>query len=187
MSNLRAEGEINERDFLDRAELLCSLGQNVMITNFQEYFKLVEYFSEFTKARMALAMGVYNLIQIFDEKYYRHLSGGILEAFGKLFYRDLKVYMYPYKDSSSGEFITSENLKVHPRMKELYKFFKNNGKLIDIKDFDPQILHIFSRTVLRMIMEGEDGWQKMLPGGISENIAQNRLFGFSRSRIKNKR
>ena len=187
LSNLRAEGEINERDFLDRAELLCSLGQNVMITNFQEYFKLVEYFSEFTKARMALAMGVYNLIQIFDEKYYRHLSGGILEAFGKLFYRDLKVYMYPYKDSSSGEFITSKNLKVHPRMKELYKFFKNNGKLIDIKDFDPQILHIFSRTVLRMIMEGEDGWQKMLPEGISESIAQNRLFGYSRSRIKNKR
>ena len=91
LSNLRAEGEINERDFLDRAELLCSLGQNVMITNFQEYFKLVEYFSEFTKARMGLAMGVYNLIQIFDEKYYRHLSGGILEAFGKLFYRDRHV------------------------------------------------------------------------------------------------
>ncbi|MCK4562038.1 MAG: TonB-dependent receptor, partial [Flavobacteriaceae bacterium] len=35
LANLRAEGEINERDFLDRAELLCSLGQTVMITNFQ--------------------------------------------------------------------------------------------------------------------------------------------------------
>lgn len=184
LSNLRAEGEINERDFLDRAELLCSLGQNVMITNFQEYFKLVEYFSEFTKARMALAMGVYNLIQIFDEKYYRHLSGGILEAFGKLFYRDLKVYMYPYKDQKSGEYITSENLKVHPRMKELYKFFKHNGKLIDIKDFDPESLHIFSRTVLRMITEGEEGWEEMLPEGISETIIQNRLFGYSRSRFK---
>lgn len=183
LSNLRAEGEINERDFLDRAELLCSLGQNVMITNFQEYFKLVEYFSEFTKARMALAMGVYNLIQIFDEKYYRHLSGGILEAFGKLFYRDLKVYMYPYKDQKSGEFITSENLKVHPRMKELYKFFKHNGKLIDIKDFDRESLDIFSRTVLRMIMEGEEGWEEMLPEGISETIIQNRLFGYSRSRF----
>ncbi|MDG1994570.1 MAG: TonB-dependent receptor, partial [Polaribacter sp.] len=101
LANLRAEGEINERDFLDRAELLCSLGLNVMITNFQEYYKLVEYFSEFTKERMALAMGVYNLIQIFDEKYYRNVSGGILEAFGKLFYRDLKVYMYPYKDGDS--------------------------------------------------------------------------------------
>lgn len=184
LSNLRAEGEINERDFLDRAELLCSLGQNVMITNFQEYFKLVEYFSEFTKARMGLAMGVYNLIQIFDEKYYRHLSGGILEAFGKLFYRDLKVYMYPYKDAETGEYITSDNLKVHPRMKELYKFFKNNGKLNDIKDFNPEILHIFSREVLRMIAMGEDGWQDMLPEGISETIVQNRLFGYSRNRVR---
>src|SRR5574343_777770 len=30
LSNLRSEGEIDERDFMDRAELLCSLGQTVM-------------------------------------------------------------------------------------------------------------------------------------------------------------
>ena len=149
LSNLRAEGEIDERDFLDRAELLCSLGQNVMITNFKEYYKLVEYFAEFTKARMGLAMGVQNLVQIFDEKYYRDLSGGILEAFGKLFFKDIKIYLYPTKDEESGEFITSENIKVHPRMKELYKFFKYNGKVVDIKDFNPDILGIFSRRVLK--------------------------------------
>ena len=182
LSNLRAEGEINERDFLDRAELLCALGQNVMITNYQEYFKLVDYFSEFTKERMALAMGVNNLIQIFDEKYYRDLSGGILEAFGKLFYKDLKVYMYPYKDEEKGEYITSENLKVHPRMKELYKFFKNNGRLIDIKDFDQESLHIFSRKVLKMIKNNEEGWENMLPEGVSETIKEKRLFGCSRKR-----
>ncbi len=178
LANLRAEGEINERDFLDRAELLCSLGQSVMITNFQEYFKLVDYFSEFTKERMALAMGVYNLIQIFDEKYYRTVSGGILEAFGKLFYRDLKVYMYPYKDEKTGEYITSENLKVHPRVKELYKFFKHNGKLIDIKDYNPEILHIFSRRVLKMITSNQEGWEEMLPEGIAELIKKDRLFGY---------
>ncbi|MBL4643052.1 MAG: TonB-dependent receptor [Flavobacteriaceae bacterium] len=180
LANLRAEGEINERDFLDRAELLCSLGQSVMITNFQEYYKLVEYFSEFTKERMALAMGVYNLIQIFDEKYYRHISGGILEAFGKLFYRDLKVYMYPYKEEETGDFITSKNLKVHPRMKELYKFFKNNGKLVDITDFNPEILHIFSRRVLKMIVNNETGWEEMLPEGIAEIIKKDRLFGYTK-------
>ncbi|MCT4699511.1 TonB-dependent receptor [Tenacibaculum haliotis] len=183
LSNLRAEGEINERDFLDRAELLCALGQNVMITNYQEYFRLVDYFSEFTKERMGLAMGVNNLIQIFDEKYYRDLSGGILEAFGKLFYRDLKVYMYPYKDEQTDEFITSENLKVHPRMKELYKFFKNNGRLIDIKDIDEKSLHIFSRKVLKMIKNNEEGWEKMLPEGVSETIKEKRLFGCSRKRV----
>jgi len=184
LANLRAEGEINERDFLDRAELLCSLGQNVMITNFQEYYRLVEYFSEFTKARMVLAMGVYNLIQIFDEKYYRHLSGGILEAFGKLFFKDLKVYLYPLKDKETGEFITSETLKVHPRMKELYKFFKYNGKMLDIKDFNPDILNILSRKVLKMIANGDEGWEEMLPQGISEIIKDQHLFGYSRRRVK---
>ncbi len=186
LSNLRAQGEINERDFLDRAELLCSLGHNVMITNFQEYYKLVEYFSEFTKKRMALAMGVYNLIQIFDEKYYRHLSGGILEAFGKLFFKDLKVYLYPLKDKESGEVITSETLKVHPRMKELYKFFKYNGKMLDIKDYDPEILDIFSRNVLQMINEGKDGWEEMIPDKVADIIKDHRLFGYSRRRFTEK-
>jgi len=187
LTNLRAEGEINERDFLDRAELLCSLGQNVMITNFQEYYKLVEYFSEFTKKRMALAMGVYNLIQIFDERYYRHLSGGILEAFGKLFFKDLKVYLYPLKDHETGEFITSENLKVHPRMKELYKFFKYNGKMLDIKDFNPDIMDILSRTVFKMISKGEEGWEDMLPPGIPDIIKDQRLFGYSRRKFAKNR
>ncbi len=182
LDNLRSEGKINERDFLDRAELLCSLGQTVMITNFQEYYRLVEYFAQFTKARMAMAMGVYNLIQIFDEKYYRHLSGGILEAFGKLFFKDLKIYLYPLKKHETGEFITSETLKVHPRMKELYKFFKFNGKMLDIKDFDPEIMDILSRDVLKMIVSGKEGWEDMLPEGIADVIKEHRLFGYSRRR-----
>lgn len=177
LSNLRSDGEIDERDFIDRAELLCSLGQTVMISNFQEYYKVVEYFSNYTKARMGLAMGVNNLVDIFDEKYYRHLSGGILEAFGKLFYRDLKVFLYPML-SEDGEIINSENLKVHPRMKELYKFFKFNGKVVDIEDCDHSNLKIFSREVLKMISRGIPGWEEMLPEGIATLIKKDRLFGY---------
>lgn len=183
LSNLRSDGEIDERDFMDRAELLCSLGQNVMISNFQEYYKVVEYFSNYTKARMGLAMGVNNLIDIFDEKYYRHLSGGILEAFGKLFYRDLKVFLYPMM-GEEGEVVNSENLKVHPRMKELYKFFKFNGKVVDIEEFDHNHLNIFSREVLKMIGRGESGWETMLPAGIAEVIKEHHLFGYEPSNVK---
>ncbi|WP_438965204.1 TonB-dependent receptor [Flavobacterium sp.] len=177
LSNLRSEGEIDERDFMDRAELLCSLGQTVMISNFQEYYKVVEYFSTFTKARMGLAMGVNNLVDIFDEKYYRHLSGGILEAFGKLFYRDLKVYLYPM-EGENGEIINSQNLKVHPRMKELYKFFAYNGKVVDIEVFDKENLKIFSREVLRKICDNEEGWESCVPEGVPELIKKDNLFGF---------
>jgi len=186
LSNLRAEGEIDERDFMDRAELLCSLGQTVMISNFQEYYKVVEYFSRYTKERMGLAMGVNNLVDIFDEKYYRHLSGGILEAFGKLFYKDLKVYLYPLKDPETGEIITSENLKVHPRMKELFKFFKYNGKVVDIEKYNPNILDVFSREILQMIHEGKTGWENMLPERTAVMIKDQNLFGYKEPKLEEK-
>ncbi|MGB3152203.1 MAG: TonB-dependent receptor [Maribacter sp.] len=176
LSNLKASGEIDEQDFMGRAELLCSLGHSVMISKFQEYYKLVEYFNNYTKNRIGLTMGVNNLVDIFDEKYYRHLSGGILEAFGKLFFKDLQVYLYPMKNPDTGQVMTSNNIKVHPRMKELYKFFKYNGKVMDIIDYEPEIMHIFSRDVLKKIMNGEDGWEEMLPEGIAEIIKQKKLF-----------
>jgi len=176
LSNLKASGEIDEEDFLHRAELLCSLGQTVMISNFKEYYRLVEYLNNYTKERIGLVMGVNNLIDIFDTKYYTHLSGGILEAFGKLFFKDLRVYLYPMINKETGELVTSANLKVHPRMKELYKFFKYNGRVIDIEDYDPEVLHIFSREVLRMIEAGEPGWNELLPLGIAELMEEMNLF-----------
>ncbi|MEX0313657.1 MAG: TonB-dependent receptor [Allomuricauda sp.] len=176
LSNLKAAGEIDEQDFMDRAELLCSLGHTVLISKFQEYYKLVEYFNNYTKAKIGLTMGVNNLVDVFDEKYYRDLSGGILEAFGKLFFKDLKVYLYPMKDAETGQIMTSNNVKVHPRMKELYKFFKYNGKVMDIIDYDPDIMHIFSREVLKRITNGEEGWEEMLPEGIAEVIKEKQLF-----------
>ena len=179
LSNLRnSGGEIDEQDFMDRAHLLCALGQTVLISNFQEYYKLVEYFSLYSKKRMAISMGVNNLIDIFDHKYYGHLSGGILEAFSKLFHKDLKVYLYPMLNED-GNLITSDNLKVHPRVKELYKFFKYTGKLVDIENYKPEILNIFSRRVLKMINSGEGGWEPMLPAVISDMIKEQRLFGYT--------
>ncbi|APY07184.1 nicotinate-nucleotide adenylyltransferase [Winogradskyella sp. J14-2] len=185
LSNLRAEGEIDEQDFMDRARLLCSLGQTVLISNFQEYYKLVEYFSQYTKNRMGLTMGVSNLVDIFDEKYYRHLSGGILEAFGKLFYKDLRVYLYPMQNDD-GSLTTSENLKVHPRMKELYKFFKYNGKVVDITDYDSSNLTVFSRTVLKKIANGDNDWEEMLPEGVAKLIKEKSLFGCESQEVMHK-
>lgn len=176
LNNLKSEGEIDEKDFLDRADLLCSLGQTVMISNFQEYYKVVEYFSQHTKERMGLTMGVNTLVDIFDEKYYRHLSGGILEAFGKLFFKNLKIYLYPLKDEKTGEVITSDNLKVHPRMKELYKYFKDNGRVVDITDYEPETLDIHSRTVHQMIKNGESGWEEMIPETTAKMIKEKDLF-----------
>jgi len=177
LSNLKTDGEIDEQDFLDRAKLLCSLGQTVLISDFKEYYKLVEYFSLYTKKKIGLTMGINNLIEIFDPKYYTHLSGGILEAFGKLFFKNVKVFAYPTLDED-GLIVNSDNLKVHPRMKELYKFFKYNGKVEDVVDYDIDHLKIFSREVLKLINSGDSKWEDMLPKGVSKLIKEQKLFGY---------
>jgi len=178
LSNLTSQGEIDEKDFMDRAKLLCSLGHIVMISNFKEYYRLVDYLSQYTKKQMALAMGVNSFVEIFDENYYTDLSGGILEAFGKMFYNNLKVYLYPMKDEK-GAIVTSNNLKLHPRMKDFYKFFKYNGKVMDIFDFEPEYLDIFSREILKQIKNNEAGWDEHLPEGIFEMIVKKEMFGYN--------
>jgi len=178
LADLTSDGEIDEKDFMDRAKLLGSLGETVLISNYKEYYRLVEYFSLYTKKKIGLCMGVNNLIQIFDPKYYTHLSGGILEAFGKLFFKSLKVYLYPVL-SEKNEIINSDNLKVHPRMKELYKFFKFNGKVIDVINFKKDSLKIYSHEVLKKIKDNSDGWEKLLPKAVASKIKKFKLFGYN--------
>ena len=179
LNNLQSDtGDVDEKDFIDRADILCSLGQTVLISNYQEYYKLVEYFSRYTKARMGLIMGVNNLIEVFEEKYYRHLNGGMLEAFGILFTRDLKVYVYPSKPSQEAEIMTLESMPVHPRLRPLYDYLISNKRMVDIESYDPTVLHIFSKAVLQMIRDAKPGWEDMVPPYVDNMIKDNRLFGY---------
>jgi len=177
LADLENKGEIDEKDFMDRARLLASLGETVLISNYKEYYRLVEYFSTYTNKKIGLCMGVNNLIEVFDPKYYIKLSGGILEAFGKLFFKKLKVYLYPVI-SEDGEIITSENLKVHPRIKELYKFSKFNGKVVDVKKYNIDSLKIHSHEVLKDIQNNSTGWEQLLPKSVASKIKKQKLFGY---------
>jgi hypothetical protein len=176
MNNLSSDGEIDERDFIDRADILCSLGQTVLISNYQEYYKLINYFSQHTKKRMGLIMGVNALVEVFNEKYYRHLNGGVLEAFGILFTRDLKIYLYPAKDGNT--LYNSQNVKIHPRLRPIYDYLLFNKRIVDLEDFLPDVLDIHSVNVLKKIRNGEAGWEHDVPTYVDVIIKENGLFGY---------
>ncbi|MCB0781251.1 MAG: TonB-dependent receptor, partial [Flavobacteriales bacterium] len=133
-------------------------------------YKLVEYFSRYTKARMGIILGVNNLIDVFDEKYYRHLNGGMLEAFGILFTRDLKIYVYPSRAAEDEEIMTTANMPVHPRLQPLYDYLLFNKRIVDINTFDPNVLHIFSKHVLDLIRQGKGGWEVLVPPYVDNMI-----------------
>ena len=177
LSNLKADGDVNNQDFLDRADLLCSLGYTVMISNYKKYYKLIEYLSQFTKLRMGLILGVDNLIDMFKEEYYRNLNGGIMEAFGVIFTRDIKFYLYPYQPNKETTLLNSKNVPIHPRVKDIYNYLESNGRIHDLK-FNKDILNIFSKDVLKKIKDCEEGtWEDMVPQGVANIIKENALFG----------
>ena len=178
LNNLSASGDIDEQDFLDRADVLCSIGQTVLISNYQKYFKLVEFFSRHTKKRMGVIMGAATLVEIFNERYYRDLNGGILEAFGILFSRDLRILLYPWKDEESGQLWDSGSTPIHPRLKPLYDYLVFNKRILDIDNYDPDVLSIFSRAALECIKKDDDAWVDMVPDFVDRIIKENCLFGY---------
>ena len=179
LSNLKAEGEVDEQDFLDRADILCSLGYTVMISNYKKFYKIIEYLSQFTKSRMGLILGVDNLIDMFEEQYYRNLNGGIMEAFGIIFTRDIRFYLYPYKPNNKTKLLNSNNLPIHPRVRDLYNYLHSNGRIKDLK-YDAEILGIFSKDILKKIRACETGnWEHAVPKGVAEIIKERSLFGMN--------
>ena len=179
LNNLSSDGEIDERDFIDRADILCSLGQTVLISNYQEYYKLINYFSQHTKRRMGLIMGVNALREVFNEKYYRNLNGGVLEAFGILFTRDLKIYLYPATEEG-GVLYNSKNVKIHPRLRPIYDYLMFNKRIVDLEKYLPNVLSIHSVDVLKKIRKGKSGWENDVPTYVDVIIKENGLFGYKK-------
>jgi hypothetical protein len=178
ISNLCATGDLDERDFLDRVDVLAKLGYTIIISNFSEYYRLIDYFSSYTREKIGVAMGVNNMLNVFNENYYNDLSGGILEAFGKFFKKDTRVYLYPYRQPENNQMLTAHNLRVGPVLKELYLYFKINRMIVDIENFDYGVLGIYSRDVLSKISQGLIGWEDDLPEGVADMIKERGLFGY---------
>jgi len=180
LNNLLEEGSFDERDFLDRVDILNGMGQNVMVSNFREYYKLVEYFSQFRIINLRIIIGVLTLIKVFEEKYYSNLKGGILEALGKLFPKNTKFYVYPALDTTGEGLLTSRNMDIPSDLNHIFNYLLQNRKVIDIGNVKKERLHIFSHQVLEMIQNGEKGWEEMVPVYISNFIKEKKIFGYQK-------
>jgi hypothetical protein len=178
LSNLADAGEINHRDFLDRVDILGTLGKTVLISNYGAYFRLASYLFRYTKKNIGIVMGVPSLREIFEEKYYADLEGGILESFGRLFKNDLKLYVYPLRDAATGSIITARNIRVAPHLQHLYAYLLENNYIQAIRDYRPDYLPIFSRNVLAMIKSGTPGWEQMVPAQVANIIKERKLLGY---------
>ena len=178
LKNLADGGAIDHRDFLDRVDILSTLGKTVMVSNYAEFHRLASYLFRYTKKKIGIVMGVPTLREIFDEKYYADLEGGILESFGRMFKNDLKLYVYPQQEQKNGALITAGNMRVAPHLSHLFAYLHENRYIEALRDIDEKCLPILSRTALAKIKSGDASWEEMVPAEVSAIIKERRLLGY---------
>lgn len=199
MSNLLAAGDLDAGDFLSRVDLLGSLGLNVLISNYPEYYRLTSYFRRYTDEMIGVAMGINSLLDVFDEKYYESLPGGILEAFGRLFRNAVKLYVYPMRRaayeahlhgtappgdaagrvSGADVLVTARNLQVRPHLQNLYAHLLENHYIDGIVGYDHELLDVYSRDVQNRLQGGDSSWETMVPPAVVAAIKERHLFGYA--------
>lgn len=178
LRNLLSAGSVDHNDFLARVDTLRAVGKTVLISNYARYYKLVAYLSRYTHKNIGIALGVPSLKEIFDEKFYTDLEGGLLEALGRLFKSTVKLYVYPWRDPVTGKVSTAENLVVAPHLRHLYAYLVENRFVVSIEKHNVDYLPIFSRDVLARIQTYDPSWETMVPAPIVEIIKREGLFGF---------
>lgn len=179
MEYLKGENaEIDEKDFLDRADMLGILGHNVLLSDCDNHQMLINYLSDYKIANLGLVIGARELQKIITDKYNNNQDGRLLVAFGELFSQNIKIYAYPAQNEMSKEIMTAQNMEVPEGIKFLYQYLLDSKQIVPVYAFNKDILHIYPFNVLQDIQENKAGWESNVPDVLVEMIKEKGLFGY---------
>lgn len=177
MSLLLDRGKVDNEDFLARVDLLSALGQRVLISNSETYSDLNMFFTKYAKKSIAFVMAAYNLEEILNQSKYTGSRFGLIGSLGTLLEPKTKIYVYPACDDETNEIKNIESMSIADDLTFLLMYLKENKLIEDITDFDPGVVSIWSRKVLKMIQDGTEGWEQYVPQSVAKTVKKKCLFG----------
>lgn len=163
VNNLLRGGDVDHLEFLDRADSLKALGKNVLITKSPRFDDLSGLLARYTKEPIALALSIGLLNELFKEKWTKDIPGGILESFGRTFQNKTRLYVSPWINRKSGEFVTARTFRAPEQFSHLYQHFLANELVVDVPFFNEFLLRHTPRDIQRMISADEDIWKSLVP------------------------
>lgn len=177
MQNLAQDGHIQEKDFLDRVNSLCSLGHKVLVSNFFLFYRLKRFIRTYTDKPVIFIIGASHLDKLFDEKHYQDLEGGLLEGLGKLLEEKTRVYVYPHKTETTC--MTTKSFFPNPKWLPIYQFFLAQKQIVDISGCDETEEYRHSDFVRDLILKKDPNWEKYVPPKVRDQIKKDNLFNLS--------
>lgn len=177
MENLTRDGMLTDEDFLARADMLCAMGFYVIVSDCSNHQNLINYLSDFKIKKLGLVIGARELLEIIEEKYEQNQDGRLLVAFGELFTRNIKIYVYPAYEPNGDKLMTAHNLPVPEGIRFLYQHLLNSEQVVEVRHYNPELLHIMPSNVLQSIIDNEN-WEQHLPKAVASVIKKKSLLGY---------
>ena len=97
VNNLREAADVEDTEYLRRLEGMAASGQWTLLTRLKESYSLTDYLRRYSQEPLRFSMGTSALAMLFSDEYYEDLPGGLLEATGKLFANNVKIYVHPMR------------------------------------------------------------------------------------------
>ncbi len=163
MSNLLRGGEVDPVDFIDRADALQALGKTVLISAFAEFHRISAYLSRNTREPVGILLSIGLLNELFKPKWSENLAGGRLESFGRLFKKQVKLYVYPWQNRETGEVVTSDSFRPPEDADLLYRHLVASGRVCNVPYRNLDLLRYTGRDIQRMIDAGDPQWRDYVP------------------------
>ena len=179
MQNLTYGGEVSDADFIARADMLCHMGYDTIISDCEDHQTLVNYLTDYKTAHLGIVVGARELEDLLNENTQLTGSDNLLITFGRLFSKNITVYVYPAYNDDKTILYTSKNLPVHPMIKYLYQHLIEQNFIVDITDYHEENLDIFPYEVLEEIHQNTPGWENKVPEGLADIIRFNGYFGWN--------
>ena len=183
MRNLLSGGEIDYDDFLARVDCIGAMRKHVLISDIGEFYRLQHYLENYTQYMIGIVIGQPLLKEIFREKYYEDLPGGILESFGRLFKNRLKMYVYPSVDEDSGKPLTATELDLPEHLCNLHRYLMDNEYIVDLPSPAKPLPYQPPKRISEKIESGDKEWENFIPLQVVNLIREHRYFGWGKEEV----
>lgn len=173
-----------ERDLISRFNVLSSMRVPILISGHGAMHNLSEYLMRYTNQKVVVAVGggSYSIERaIFRDSECEGLTGGLLEAFGKIFARDIQMYVFPNIDPQTGEIVSG----VEPKSPDIAKntllaHLRSTSRIVPIEEkyipeavLDTNTNHRYRtevQEVLSMLCKADERWMDMVPSLVVDTV-----------------
>lgn len=184
LENLTRHDRIDLNDFLARSDMINAMGHKVIISDCSDHQRLIYYLSDYKIHKLGIVIGIHEFRELIEENYRKYEDGDLLVAFGQLFTKNIKVYVYPALNQEQTEILTLENIELPQGIRFLFRFLIDQKLVEQIRGYNADILSIIPHGVYTKIKNGEPAWEEYLPPALTEIIKEKGLFYYKPEAIR---